>query len=289
MAEGNPIVNIGELSKPATVLIEKVSDAVGGLLKPWQIRRVAKAEVDAEKIKVLAEIETDELRRRALVRFIGEETKKQSNMESITGKATGLLYEGAEPQHMDNDWISNFFDKCKLVSNDEMQTLWAKILAGEANSLGKYSKRTVNFLSAIDKDDAMMFTVLCRFMWFIGDFVPLVFKESDDIYQKYGINFNSLIHLDEVGFINFQHITGFKRAGLEKRGIVLYYKKPVILEFDRERDNELSIGRVLLTKVGQELASIVASEPIPELVEYVVGIWRKEGIVAEVPGKKDNT
>ncbi len=56
MAEGDPIINIGELSKPATILIEKVSDAVGGLLKPWQIRRVAKAEADAEKIKALAEI-----------------------------------------------------------------------------------------------------------------------------------------------------------------------------------------------------------------------------------------
>lgn len=56
MAEGDPIMNIGELSKPATILIEKVSDAVGGLLKPWQIRRVAKAEADAEKIKALAEI-----------------------------------------------------------------------------------------------------------------------------------------------------------------------------------------------------------------------------------------
>ncbi|MCK4784845.1 MAG: DUF2806 domain-containing protein [Desulfobacteraceae bacterium] len=282
MAEGDPIINIGELSKPATVLIEKVSDAVGGLLKPWQIRRVAKAEADAEKIKALAEIETDELRRRALVRFVGEETKKQSNMESITGKATCLLNEDAEPQHMDNDWISNFFDNCRLISNEEMQTLWAKVLAGEANSPGKYSKRTVNFLSAIDKADATMFTALCRFVWFIGDYVPLIFNESDDIYQKYGISFNSLMHLDEVGFINFQHITGFKKAGLEKRGIVLYYKKPVCLEFDKERDNELNIGRVILTKVGQELASIAESEPIPEFVNYVVGVWQKKSIVVKV-------
>ncbi len=40
MTEGTSLVNIGELSKPATVLIEKISDAVGGIAKPWQIRRV---------------------------------------------------------------------------------------------------------------------------------------------------------------------------------------------------------------------------------------------------------
>ena len=40
----NPLINIDELSKPATVLIEKISDAVGGIFEPSQIVRVAKAE-----------------------------------------------------------------------------------------------------------------------------------------------------------------------------------------------------------------------------------------------------
>ncbi len=40
----NSIINLGELSKPATVLIEKISDAVGGIFKPYQIIRAAKAE-----------------------------------------------------------------------------------------------------------------------------------------------------------------------------------------------------------------------------------------------------
>ncbi len=44
MTDGTSLVNIGELSKPATVLVEKISDAVGGIAKPWQIRRIAKAE-----------------------------------------------------------------------------------------------------------------------------------------------------------------------------------------------------------------------------------------------------
>ena len=40
----NPLVNLGDLSKPAVVLVEKISDAVGGIFKPYQIVRVAKAE-----------------------------------------------------------------------------------------------------------------------------------------------------------------------------------------------------------------------------------------------------
>ena len=36
---------------------------------------------------------------------------------------------------MEEDWIANFFDKCRIVSDSEMQSLWARVLAGEANAL----------------------------------------------------------------------------------------------------------------------------------------------------------
>ena len=85
MAENGSLVNIdfGSLSKPATVLIEKISDAVGGIAKPGQIIRVAKAEADAEVIKARARIEISELEERALHRMVREEGLRQENIESI--------------------------------------------------------------------------------------------------------------------------------------------------------------------------------------------------------------
>lgn len=47
---GNSLIDLGKLAEPATKLIEKVSDAVGGIAKPWQIKRVASAEAAAAKI-----------------------------------------------------------------------------------------------------------------------------------------------------------------------------------------------------------------------------------------------
>jgi hypothetical protein len=46
MSDSNSIINLGELAKPATVLVEKIADAVGGLARPWQIKRVAEAEAE---------------------------------------------------------------------------------------------------------------------------------------------------------------------------------------------------------------------------------------------------
>ncbi len=203
MSEGNSLINLGDISKPATVLIEKVSEALGGYFKPHQIKRVAKAEAEAEIIRAQAQIEVTDLQRRALGRFVVEEAKKQDNIEKITEKAIPQLEDSATPQDVEDDWITNFFDKCRIISDDEMQSLWAKVLAGEANSPGSYSKRTVNFLGSLDKADAHLFSSLCGFGWFLGDVVPLIYSSEEPIYNYQNINFNTLSHLDDIGLVSF--------------------------------------------------------------------------------------
>jgi hypothetical protein len=91
------LINLGELSKPATVLIEKISDAIGGIFRPYQIRRISEAEAEAEKLRAVSQIEITALQERAIRRFFVEEAKKQYNIETITGKALPLLEDGANP------------------------------------------------------------------------------------------------------------------------------------------------------------------------------------------------
>src|SRR4051794_11062780 len=81
MDENTSLINIGELSRPATVLIEKISDAVGGIFKPYQMVRVAKAEAQADRVRADGQIEVSDLQRRAFNRFLEEEAKKQKNIE----------------------------------------------------------------------------------------------------------------------------------------------------------------------------------------------------------------
>ena len=149
------MINLGELSKPATVLIEKISEAIGGIFGPSQIRRYAQAEAEADKIRALSQIEITELKHRALFRFVAEEAQKQSNIESITQQAHPQLEDEACPEKVEDDWIAEFFDKCRLISDAQMQSLWAKLLAGEANSPGSVSKRTVGVLASLDKFDCL--------------------------------------------------------------------------------------------------------------------------------------
>lgn len=271
----NSLVNLSGLTKPADTLIKKVSDAVGGWFAPYQIRRVTKAEAAAALIKAQSEIEITDLHRRAAHRFIEEEAQRQKNMEDITDKALPQLNENARPESMDNDWLANFFDKCRIVSDDEMQRLRSRVLAGEANAPGSYSKRTVNFLSDLDRAEAELFTKLCGFGWGIGDFAPLVFDFRADIYDKCGVDFDALSHLDSIGLVQFDGFGGSFREKVPKEFAVSYYDRVLVLEMPHDADNQLEIGEVLLTRIGQELAPICGSKPVDGFWEYVKDQWKK--------------
>lgn len=274
------LVNFGGLAKPANTLIEKVSSAVGGIFEPWQIKRVAKAEAEASLIKAKSKLEITDLHRRAVNRFVEEEANRQENMEEITKKSIPYLNESSNPSNMDNDWITNFFDKSRIVSDEQMQTIWASVLAGEANGPGSFSRRTVNLLSDLDKRDAELFQTLCRFGWTVGGFTPLIFDSEAHIYNNLGINFNSLSHLDSLGLIQFNSLSGFRRVGLPKKFISAYGQQSLALEMINDKENELSIGLVLLSQAGQELAQVISVPSVDGFYDYVKDQW-KEHIPSE--------
>ncbi|MCH8864054.1 MAG: DUF2806 domain-containing protein, partial [Chloroflexi bacterium] len=245
MSDGFSLINIdGKITEPATVLIQKISAAIGGGFKPRQIRRVADAEADAEVIKAKAQIKITALQQRALTRFIMEESKKQDNIESITEKAIGQLNASSTPQDIEDDWITNFFDKCRIISDEDMQNLWAKILAGESNSPGTYSKRTINSLGSLDKTDAELFIALCNFTCLVdGIFIPFVYIEDLDLPQsllkKHGLTFDNVLHLTSIGLISFESI-GYGKTGINQQFDISYHKTNLRLEFQKPQDNELS-------------------------------------------------
>lgn len=283
MDSGNALINLGELSKPATVLIEKISGAIGTLYQPHQIRKIARAEADASRIRALVEVEITEIQHRGLVRMIEAEGKKQENIEAISSGAVENLSPNARPEQIEDDWLSNFFEKCKLVSNESMQSLWSKILAGEANSPGTFSKRTVELVSTLEKKDADLFTRLCGFGWTMGQVTPLIFDPAKEIYKEQGITFTDLTHLDSLGLIRFESVTGFELSFNSNLAMVVYYGSPITLNLAQKANQKIKIGQVLLSNTGRELAPICGSKRVDGFLEYVVKEWGNDKVFASSP------
>ncbi len=210
---------------------------------------------------------------------------KQINIENIIRKAIPGLATNARPQDVEKDWIVNFFDKSKLISDEKMQELWSKILAGEGNSPGTFSKRTINQMSSMDKVDATLFENLCAFIWKIGEPQPLIYDCQKDIYTKNGISFDRLKHLDCIGLISFESLAGYALTGLNKIVKVSYQNKHLVIELPKENDNEIQIGQALLTMPGKELSIICKAAKIDGFEEYVLEQWKNQGIKEHVPGQ----
>ena len=268
-------INAGNLSKPANTLIRSISEAIGGLYEPQGIVRRAKAEAKSRLIEAEGDIAVSELQQRAARRLISQETRYQENSEKIIGDALPHLDDKAKPEAVSSDWYANFFDKARLVSNEQMQILWSKILAGEANSPGCFSRRTVNFLHDMDKGEAELFTKLCGFTFMIRGWQPLVFDEQHSIYNEQGISFESLTLLDSIGLIRFNSLSRLTMQVVQPRGRVTYFHKLWILKFTNGDNRTLNIGKAMLTNIGQELAPIAGGQSVSGFEEYVMEQWSK--------------
>jgi len=271
-------IDIGKLSEPATVLVQRISDAIEGYYRPYQIKRIAEAEAEADRIRTISQIEITEIQRRAVLRFVAEESKKQANMESVTTKALPELEDNSRPQDVEEDWLVHFFDKCRLVSDDEMQQLWARVLAGEANSPGHYSLRTITALSTLSKDEGELFQNVCSHFWLINNaWQVLVYDHEDRVYQSRGITFPSLTHLDDIGLISYDSLAGFQLTKLPKRIPAIFCKDKLVIEFKSDENNSLDLGHVMMTRVGKELAQLFTLGHKPEFKDYVIERWRRMG------------
>jgi hypothetical protein len=301
----NPLVNIGDLAKPANTLVEKISDAIGGIFKPVQIKRVAHAEAEAEKIRVLAQIEAEKMRalgqieitdlhRRAMARFVAEEAKKQDNIESITRKALPEVSDQARPEEIEDDWIVHFFDKCRLISDEEIQTLWARVLSGQANSPGTYGKRTIEVLSTLEKSDAVLFSSLCKSCVSASEHFdpksvgyPFIYDSNHEIYNKEGISYASLVQLESLGLIRYTSTSGYVLTQVKTVQSFFYFNTQIWVR--KEPRRKFYMGDVVFTPPGRELARVCHVERIEEFPQYLEDHWKRMGYIIEQGPDKSET
>ena len=168
-----------------------VGAIAGPLLAPWKASREAKArlaaapvEAQVRRIEAESEAETSviiakaraeareylvapddevhgtaEFTRRDIVQRIEfQERKRLANVRSVVDAAADELSDKEVNDHEpDPDWTARFFDEVQDVSSEDMQKIWARILAGEVESPGRTSLRTLETLRNMTKRDAAMF------------------------------------------------------------------------------------------------------------------------------------
>lgn len=81
--------------------------------------------------------------------------RQQFNLESIMALALEYCTDQISTQDVDPDWFQQFCELVLEISNKSMQQLWAKILAGEIESPGKFSLKTLHTLKRMSYKEAL--------------------------------------------------------------------------------------------------------------------------------------
>ena len=160
----SPLIDL-KLTEPLTKLIETVGNGIGVLYEPTRIRRKARADADAIKILAAGRIQAQGLEARAQTRLHHIELRRQKNIEAIVQQAAYQMPKEVSSKPVDEDWVADFFGACQDVGNDNLQSLWARLLAGEVTSPGSFSRRTLHAVKMMTKEDANLFTKLAGFVW----------------------------------------------------------------------------------------------------------------------------
>ena len=326
----NSIMNIGDLAEPAKVLIEKLADAGYILYEPKHIVAVAKAEAEAAKIQAESEIEVEKAKaevakiraeseieitdrqRRGMHRWVAEQGQQQESIENTVMKAVPQLNEDANPNAIEDDWVIKFFDKCRLVTDDEMQDLYASILAGEANSAGSYSPKTLTTLADMNQKVLSLFNTFCSlclinledtnaFLESPSNFnirdarVPIIrgritdvstlggrpnqdldksAQKSKAIYQKYGFGVNEFQLLSEHGLIQDETLWQYTNFGYNNE-LYLSIKPSANPPFKMEDYQQITISGYRLSSVGMELFRITKRHNPPEYLENLINFLQE--------------
>ena len=152
---------IGSVTDLGTAWVDAKADAIKSTAAARRIAKLGMAK------KVPGMIEADERLAARAVNFIGHEMiREEAIRERIANHAVEDLR--SDPPRddskdvIDDDWLSSFMKDASTKSNEEMQLLFGRILAGEIRKPGSFSLRSVRTLALINKTAANIFEILCN-------------------------------------------------------------------------------------------------------------------------------
>lgn len=185
--------DLGKFPEVAERLLVRTFSWIGSVL------RYDMTSLEAEKcfVKGILDTNISDLDKSIILIDHKIKLKEYANKKDVVVKALAHLKEDAKPEDVDDDLYNFFFDKVRLVSNDDLKNIWARILAEEVNKPGTINKKTIDVLSCIGRQEAEIFRNIAPFV-ICGSMVV----KNLELIEKYGIRYSDIILLGEVGLIN---------------------------------------------------------------------------------------
>ena len=279
--------------EPATKLIDTVARGCGIVYEPTHRKRLAKAkaveisiiaqairenddlpifyskdgvQIDSTDIKALAE--------RASSRATLQEMRKQQNIEAIVDKAYVELQKETEvsSEPVDDDWIVRFFNSVEDVSNEKLQEIWARILAGEIKKPRSSSLRTLDLLKNLSIDEAALFEKVSSCIILSGE--KALIPNEPDLWKEQNVKFYDLMALSDAGILGLSLVS--LTVYISDVNNVLYndYVVGAMKSISDSSPKSVVINVYPLTEAGRDLYKASKKEQ-PRCREFSLSYLRK--------------
>jgi hypothetical protein len=184
--------------------------------------------------------------------------RENTNLINIGTKSAKYI-DPAKPNEieLDNDVFWGLIEHSKQISNDEMQELVAKIIAGEYNAPGTYSMGTLQTVKMLGKHELELFERICSLIVNTSQIPKELFTlpENAKVFMSHlGLDFGSLQTLQSLGLF-FPNDMKTTMENPEKRDFAVQYFNQQLI-FTPETDNFKKIqlpGFYGLSLIGTQL------------------------------------
>lgn len=158
----------------------------------------------------------------------------------------------------DFDWFVRFYEYASNIGNEEMQILWAKVLAGEVQRPNTTSVTLLHTLSMMQQEQALAFRNVSRFaLMDINDsfaHLLLFISTNRESYEREKITPTLLKELERLDLIEctFTDEYIFMKKKVFKTG-----NRVITVYGDPENHGKIKAGNVRFTRDGQLLYSVL--------------------------------
>lgn len=190
--------------------LESKSERIKGETTALNVFRTKVAEKASDEF-----MQDENLMNRAIDYYGSKLLKEQINRESIANKATDELKlnppANDTEKEIDEDWIDMFSRISETKSNEEVQLILSKILAGEIKRPGSFGPKTLQTLTLLDQETAEIFRDFCSISYELpqlGDKMVKVISEpfgspGSNALKDFNLNYVNLSQLQDAGLIQY--------------------------------------------------------------------------------------
>lgn len=203
---------------------------------------------------------------------------KCNNFLEIAKRADAMLPKTVPEQAnderntMDFDWFCRFFNAASNISNQDMQKVWASVLAGEVYCPGSFSLRTIDTLYNMSPAEALLFKDICRIVIDSSRLFSSFGRNSEigqDINEEYGFDNGSLRLLEECGIINGLMMRSQLELVDDESGGFVCGDRLLLLQSKHKDQIIIPYNCYTLTMVGSQLYSIAFTESDDSYLEKI--------------------